>query len=236
MTSIDDLSDRFAARAWVDDPFTGPALPADFAASSAVWPRDERWADVEIVKTITAGPRSVDELYYTPRDPDGKRVPVAIVWDDSGSDKVARVYYNKTFIGGPGSERVRPPVLRPEPDLDLHPTLVAYHAALSSADGPGIVATLAPGFRVRVPSGVYLEGDDVRTEFADRFAKTGGVPLQYVTATDDGVTAALEFISWRVPPHAGIGVYDRNDDGLISEFRAYEGPVLPKPGQSPGPR
>ncbi len=232
MTLIDELADRFATRAWVDDPFTGPALPADVAATSPVCPQHEQWSDLELVKTITAGPRTVNELCYTPREPGGKRVPVAVVWDDSGSEKVARVYYNKTFIGGPGSERVRPPVQRPEPHLDLHPTLVAYHSALSTADGPGIVATLAPEFRVRVPNGVYLEGDDVRGQFADRFAKTGGVPLQYVTSTDDGRTAALEFISWRVPPHAGIGVYDPNDDGLIAEFRAYEGPVLPKPGVS----
>lgn len=232
MSAVDDLPDRFANRVWVDDPLLGPVVPAAFAAGSPIWPTDPRWADVELVKTVTAGARSVDELYYTPHDPSGKRVPVAIVWDDSGPDAVARVYYNKVLIGGPGADRVRPPIVRPEPDLQLHPTLAAYRTALAAGDAPGIVAALAPDFRVRIPNGEYLEGGDVRAGFADRFASTGGVPLQYVTSTDDGHSAALEFISWRVPPHAGIGVYDRGEDGLIREFRSYEGPVFPKPGTS----
>jgi len=35
----------------------------------------------------------------------------------------------------------------------------------------------------------------------------------------------MEFISWRIRPHAGLGVYERAPSGRISVFRAYEGPV-----------
>jgi hypothetical protein len=63
-------------------------------------------------------------------------------------------------------------------------------------------------------------------------ASSGGVPIVYVTCTDDGTRAALEFISWRVPPHAGLGVYERAASGRIVEFRAFEGPVRARPPSS----
>jgi hypothetical protein len=57
----------------------------------------------------------------------------------------------------------------------------------------------------------------------------GGVPIEYVTSTDDGRCAADEFIPRRTP-HAGIGVDERSEAGPILEFRGYEGLVHPKPG------
>lgn len=237
MSYVDELADRFRGRAWCDDPFLGPVLPGAFATGSPVWPHDPRWSDVALVRSTSDGARTVDELHYAPHDgTDAKAVPVAIVWDDTGADAVARLYYNKTLVGGDGADRVRPPVLRPEPDLTLHPTMAAYVTALFGADEQGLLAVLAPDFRVRLPDGAFLEGPQVRTGFAARFARLGGVPLQYVTATDDGTRAALEFISWRVPPHAGLGVYVRSDADLIREFCPYEGPVPLKPGQSWGGR
>jgi hypothetical protein len=233
MGLIEDLEDRFSGCAWVDDPFLGPVLPGVFAAESPVWPSGKRWAEVELLGTVTghaAGrERVVSELYYQSVDPDAEvRVPVGVVWDHADEGPVARVYYNKKLVGGPDSERVRPPVIPPEPGLDLHPTMKAYHAALHAADAAGIAGALDPGFRVRGPDGRYLEG--ARTRFAELMAGAGGVPIMYVTATDDGTSAALEFISWRTPPHAGLGVYERSAAGLICDFRVYEGPVRFKPG------
>ena len=131
-----------------------------------------------------------------------------------------------------GSDRVRPPIITAEPDLQLHPVMAAYAAALRNADGPGLLAVLDPAFRHRRPDGTYPDSDDVRTEFVEGLVAIGGVPIQYVTATDDGSCAAHEFISWRTPPHAGVGVYERSEAGLIREFRGYEGPVYPKPGRT----
>jgi hypothetical protein len=51
-----------------------------------------------------------------------------------------------------------------------------------------------------------------------------GVPLEICTVTSVGTRYAAEFISWRRPPHAGIGVYEFVDDLLVAA-RLYEGPV-----------
>ena len=116
------------------------------------------------------------------------------------------------------------PVNRQSGRLRLTP-----HARQNSPGGDteGLLAVLEPGLRVFSPFG-EIKAPDVRAEFAKRMAGTGGVPLMYVTATDDGTRAALEFISWRIRPHAGLGVYERASSGRIAEFRAYEGPV-PRP-------
>jgi hypothetical protein len=102
-----------------------------------------------------------------------------------------------------------------------------YLAALRAGDEQGLLAVLEPGLRVFSPFG-EVKAPDVRAEMARTFSRTGGVPLMYVTATDDGTRAALEFISWRIRPHAGLGVYERAPSGRIAVFRSYEGPV-PQP-------
>lgn len=116
------------------------------------------------------------------------------------------------------------PVNRQSGRLRLPP-----HARQNSPGGDteGLLAVLEPGLRVFSPFG-EIKAPDVRAEFAKRMAGTGGVPLMYVTATDDGTRAALEFISWRICPHAGLGVCERAPSGRIAVFRAYEGPV-PRP-------
>lgn len=225
----DDLTAQFRARGWVDDPFLGPVLPQQFLDHAIVAPGHPRWATAETLQTISNGERRVDEFLYTPAD-GGPPVPVAVVWDDATIDAAARVYYNKALIGGPDSERARPPLIPVDRHLDLHPTMSAYEGAIRSADEGALRALLAPTFRVRRPDGRYAVGDDVRAEFLASMVGIGGVPLQYLTSTDDGSRAANEFTSWRSPAHAGLGVYDRSPDGLITEFRSYEGPVYPKPG------
>ena len=102
-------------------------------------------------------------------------------------------------------------------------------AALRAGDEQGLVDALEPGLRVFGPMGEIRAGD-VRAEFAKRMADGGGVPLMYITATDDGTRAAMEFVSWRIRPHAGLGVYERAASGRIAVFRAYEGPVRTSAG------
>lgn len=220
---------RLREQDWIDDPFLGPVLPADCTASP-VWPGSARWADIRTIRTIRAiagssdAPRTVTELSFEPADAGEPAVPVGIVWDETGGQRRARVYCNKAHLG---SDQVRGPVIPPDPDVVLHPTMASYLTALRAADEEGLLAVLEPGLRVFSPFG-EIKAPDVRAEFAKRMAGTGGVPLMYVTATDDGTRAALEFISWRIRPHAGLGVYERAPSGRIAVFRAYEGPV-PRP-------
>jgi hypothetical protein len=224
----DELATRLALQAWIDDPFLGPVVPATFQAESPLSPDNGRWARVVLHQEIRAEnktQRSVWELELQPADTSQSLLPVAVVWDETSQPSRARVYCNKTLLG---SDQVRGPVIPPEADLQLHPTMQRYSQALRAGDLQGLLEVLDPELRVRGPSG-WIQETDVRTAFATRMASSGGVPIMYVTSTDDGTRVALEFISWRVPPHAGLGVYERSPSGRIVQFRAFEGPVRPRP-------
>jgi hypothetical protein len=223
----DELSRRLRAQAWVDDPFLGPVVPATFASESPLSPIHARWGRVVLQQEIRAEnkPRVVWELEYQPADSAQSALPVGVVWDETADMPRARIYCNKALLG---SDQVRGPIIPPEPDLTLHPTMQRYSQSLRAADLQGLLDVLEPGLRVRGPMG-WIQEADVRTAFATRMASSGGVPIMYVTCTDDGTGSALEFISWRTPPHAGLGVYERAPSGRVVQFRAFEGPVRPRP-------
>jgi len=227
MSAADNLAARLRGQSMIDDPFLGPVTAERFAAASPAWPQHGQWSGLK-PGTVTSGQRrSVAEFDFIPADAAQPVLPVGIVWDETGVRAVARVYYNKQLAGAslPGSDVVRAPMVPPEPGLDLHPTMRRYADVLSRGDEQGLLEVLEPGLTVRGPLGVPIAADDVRAAFAAMIASGGGVPVMYVTCTDDGSRAALEFISWRTPPHAGLGVYERAPSGRIAAFRAYEGPV-----------
>jgi hypothetical protein len=211
---------RLGEQDWIDDPFLGPVRPADCAASP-VWPDNPRWDSIRAGAVTAQGPRTVTEFRLAPSDVGAPLVPLGIVWDETDGRRRARVYCNKAHLG---SDQVRGPLIPPDPALTLHPTMRAYLTALRAADEASLLAVLDPELRVFSPFG-EIRAADVRAEFVQRMVNIGGVPLMYVTATDDGTQAAVEFISWRIRPHAGLGVYKRAPSGRIIEFRAYEGPV-----------
>lgn len=218
----EDLIGRLRGQEWIDDPFLGPVPAARFEAESPLWPGRPYWGAVKPVAVTGLPPRTVSELHFVPADTGAPVVPVGIVWDEAGGRPRARVYCNKTLLG---SDQVRGPLLPPDPGLVLHPTMSRYLAALRAGNEQGLLDVLEPGLRVFGPMGELI-ADDVRAAFAKRMADGGGVPIMYITATDDGTRAAMEFISWRIRPHAGLGVYERAPSGRIAEFRAYEGPVV----------
>jgi hypothetical protein len=223
----EELTARMSTQAWVDDPFLGPVVPAVFASQSPLSTNDPRWARVVLQQEIRAQTtaRTVWELEYQPADSGQSALPVAVVWDETAQPARARIYCNKALLG---VDQVRGPIIPPEADLQLHPTMQTYREALRAGNLDGLLAVLDPELRVRGPMG-WIQEADVRTAFATRMANSGGVPIMYVTCTDDGMRAALEFISWRVPPHAGLGVYERGPSGRIVQFRAFEGPVRARP-------
>jgi hypothetical protein len=222
MDVTEDLVSRLRGQEWIDDPFLGPVPAARFEAASPVWPGHSRWGAIKAVAITSQAPRTVSELHFVPADSSGPVVPVGIVWDEAGGRRRARVYCNKTLLG---SDQVRGPLIPPDPGLVLHPTMSRYLTALRAGDEQGLLEVLEPGLRVFGPMG-ELKADDVRAAFAKRMSQGGGVPIMYITGTDDGTRAAVEFISWRIRPHAGLGVYERAASGRIAEFRAYEGPVV----------
>jgi hypothetical protein len=227
--AMDDATEalvhRLGEQDWIDDPFLGPVRPAACPASP-VWPGSPRWASIKTGAVTAQGMRTASEFSLVPAEAGEPDVPLGIVWDETEGRRRARVYCNKANLG---SDQVRGPVIPPDESLTLHPTMQAYLTALRAGDEEGLLAVLDPELRVFSPFG-EIKAADVRAEFVGRMCQGGGVPLMYITATDDGTRAAMEFISWRIRPHAGLGVYERGPTGRIVEFRAYEGPV-PKPLQ-----
>ena len=66
----------------------------------------------------------------------------------------------------------------------------------------------------------------LRTYFGGCFAG-GGIRVEHCAVTDDGTRCALEFncLRWDtydLPPQAGISVFERGRDGLLTAARLYD--------------
>jgi SnoaL-like domain len=104
-----------------------------------------------------------------------------------------------------------------------------YLTALAAGDAEAVEGTFATDGYFRTPSGRrYARGgaDELRSFFARCFS-AGGVQLQPCAVTDDGVRCAVEYncVRWGIhdlPPQAGLGVYERGSDGLLTAARAYD--------------
>src|ERR1700678_1678561 len=72
-----------------------------------------------------------------------------------------------------------------------------------------------------------LSSDELRSFFARCFSAGGGIELRQCAVTDDGVRCAVEYncVRWGIhdlPPQAGLGVYQRGSDGLLTAARVYD--------------
>jgi hypothetical protein len=216
VTDRDLLVARLADQAWIDDPFAGFVDPDGARAASPVWP-DARWADCAITGRLETAERDVWEVRLTRDD---LAVPVAVVFDATAEDARARLYYDKEAFH---SAEPRRPVIAP--DGRPLPVLVQrYRDAVRAADAPALAALVHPDAVIVGPPG-RIDGAGF-VEAITRAPAVGspGVPLEICTVTSVGTRYAAEFISWRRPPHAGIGVYEFVDDLLVAA-RLYEGPV-----------
>src|SRR5690242_1729859 len=79
----------------------------------------------------------------------------------------------------------------------------------------------------------------LRSFFIWCFSVGGGIGLEHCAVTDDGVRCALEYncVRWGshdLPPQAGIGVYERGPDGLLTAARIYDD--VEAPVKAPGCR
>lgn len=221
--SAQELADRLQRQAWIDDPFTGFTELDRFQAGSPVWPLAPRWSSLELVGEVPGDRRSVTQYVLHPAAADDVTVPLAVMWDRTGTDERARIYYNKKPLG---SDMVRPPCVAPEPDLDKPDFIVAYLAGVRAGDRELIGQAVDADARVQAPF-----GEITGAQFQETISSTPpdglpkGVPLQLCTLTYAPPVAAAEFISWRRPPHAGLAVYTQGESGRICEIRVYEGPM-----------
>ena len=186
-------------------------------------------AQIETSASMKVGKRAVMEL-LAHMAVDGHEVawPVAVVAESPDDMSVVfRTYLTQKPILG--SYHVRDAFLGPGPGPPGD-VIGRYHAALDAGDTDAVVATFNPDGYFREPAGpdaVHRGTDELRAFFTTRFSAGGGIGLEPCVVTDDGVRCAVEYncVRWgshELPPQAGIGIYERDPDGLLASARVYD--------------
>ena len=222
----------------LDDPeagrISGAGVLAAWLAEQEKW-RAEHEVDIEPVATTVTEKRAVGEWVVHLRGPDGSRIglPVAVAVEPAAALPV-RIYHSRWPLLG--HHVVRSPLLPYDPDAHASDVVGAYKAALGAGDAAAVVATFAAEGYFREPSGdaYRYAGTEVLSGFYKGFFSAGGgIPLKLCTVTEDGTRSAFEYICDRwgdadLPPQAGLAVYTRGGDGLITAAHVYDdvaGPV-----------
>lgn len=186
-------------------------------------------ARTEVIASTVAGGRAVVEL-LAHLDHNGQQLawPVAVVAESPGDQSVVfRTYCSQWPLDE--KRPVRPPILAPA-SVSLTDVIGDYQAALAAGDTESVVRTFAPDGYYRGPLGppdVHRGTAELRPFFARRFSAGGGIGLEDCAVTDDGERCALEYncVRWGrhdLPPQAGLGIYERGQDGLLSAVRVYD--------------
>ena len=200
-----------------------------------------RHARTETVAATCVRRRAVVELVAHLAD-DGREVdwPVAVVAESPDDRSVVfRAYWSGWPVDG--QRNSRPPMLEP---AAVRPAGVVglYHSALDAGDVDAVVHTFAADGYYREPAGRRYPHSELRSFFTWCFGAGGGIGLQPCAVTDDGVRCAVEYncVRWgahELSPQAGMGVYERGPDGLLTAVRVYddvEAPVV-RVDRSPTP-
>jgi ketosteroid isomerase-like protein len=191
-------------------------------------------ARAETVVATRSGGRAVVELLAR-LDHAGRELswPVAVVAESPDDRSVVFRTYCSQW---PLDERrhLRPPILA-SGGAAPGDVVGRYLAAVGTGDVGAVAACFAPGGYFRTPSGrrYRRDGDDqLRSFYARCFSNGGGIELQPCAVTDDGARCAVEYncVRWgihAVPAQAGLGVYERGADGLLTAARAYDDVAAP---------
>jgi ketosteroid isomerase-like protein len=189
----------------------------------------EHHARIETVaSTVVAGRAVVELLAHLASDGATVAWPVAVVAESPDDRSVVfRTYCSQWPVDG--RRHLRPPILE-SGEAHASDVVARYQDALSSGNAAAIVDTFAPDGYFREPIGpnnAHRGTSELHAFFSLCFSAGGGIGLQQCTVTDDGVRCALEYncVRWGshdLPAQAGIGVYERNSDGLLAAARIYD--------------
>jgi hypothetical protein len=192
-----------------------------------------RNAEVEAVNILLTDPRGVEEVVLHLDGEDGRvRLPVAFAVDHAeGEDErllELRMYFSSWPVTGRHAHR--PPLLQPDPGLQVPDIVGEYQRALASGDAEAIVAAFEPDGLMREPAGepfVHRGTEELRALYVRFFSNGGGIGLEHCTVIDDGRACALEYnvVAWgrtELSPEAGIAVYVRGDGGKLTAARVYD--------------
>lgn len=183
---------------------------------------------VRDVNVAVAHRRGVDEVVL---DVDGASLPVATAAEHAEDGRIGelRLYCSSWPLAGRHANR--PPLLQPDPDLELPDVVGEYHHALAAGDVEAAVAAFTPDGYVREPGGDayrHVGPDALRAYHERAFSNAGGIVREPCAITDDGRVCALEYnmVAWGrtvVLPEAAVAVYVRDDStGRLAAARVYD--------------
>jgi hypothetical protein len=206
----------------------------DFVETTSRW-LDECKARTEWLATTATPGRAVGELVaHLMLEGRDVHLPIAVVAEQKSDHAEFRVYYTQWPLHG--SHTIRPPILM---DSGAEPTgwPGKYHAALTEGDADAIAEVFEDDGYVREPTGPdYMHGGkDIHPFFKTFFSVGGGIELEHCAITDDGTRCCLEYncVRWgatKLPPQAGIGIYERGATGKLHAARIYDDVEPPLPG------
>jgi hypothetical protein len=108
---------------------------------------------------------------------------------------------------------------------------------IAGADLEAVLALFVEDGYAREPSGdrFKYKGPQGLRQFYAGALSAGGIKLEHCTATFDGMCCAIEFIAveWaevRLPPQAGIAVYELAASDKLMAARIYDDVEPPLPG------
>jgi SnoaL-like protein len=177
----------------------------------------ERQARIETTATTSAGGRAVVEL-VAHLDGDTSW-PVAVVADCPDERSVVfRTYCSQWPVDG--RHHLRPPILPPQ-EAGPGDVVGRLQRALEAGDTDAAMETFAPDGYLRGPLGTRRDAAALRSYLR------GSTDLKGCAVTDDGVRCAVEYNCDRwggrdLPPQAGVGVFERGPDGLLTAVRIYD--------------
>jgi ketosteroid isomerase-like protein len=198
-----------------------------FVRTNQAW-LAEHHARIEVMASTVASGRAVVELLAHLGDGAEVAWPVAVVAESPDDRSVVfRTYCSQWPVDG--RRHLRPPILKAG-HVALGDVVGRYHAALDAGDADAVVDTFAPNgyFREPIgPSAAHQGTPELRSFFVERFSAGGGIGLEHCKVTDDGSRCAIEYncVRWGshdLSPQAGIGIYERNPDGLLAAARIYD--------------
>jgi ketosteroid isomerase-like protein len=226
------LETAWPAEVVVHDPHAGEVRGHKrlrrFVSESQAWLAERHTRTETVASTVVDGRAVVELLAHLSNNGAELAWPVAVVAEFPDDRSVVfRSYFSRWAVTG--RHHLRPPIL----DAGLaHPGDVVgrYQAALEAGDTEAILSTFAANgyFREPVSPDVMHRGTpELRSFYNLCFSAGGGIGLQHCTVTDDGLRCALEYncVRWGrhdLAPQAGIGVYERGPDGLLTAARVYD--------------
>ena len=186
-------------------------------------------ATTEHLASTSEGQKAVVEL-LAHLDDHGQTIswPIAVVAESPHDRSVLfRTYCSQWPVDG--RHHVRPPILGPGEGI-LEGVVSQHLAALAAGDVEACVQTFAATGYVREPYGPnasHRGRQALDSYYSKCFSTGGGLELECCCITDDGTRCVVEYnlVRWgrhALAPQAGLAVFEREPDGLLSAVRIYD--------------